>query len=371
MREVLAAAEDQDPIAALGMINPGESRGADEVWEALHQRLERAGVTTKDGVFDAAGVSFEDVELEVDEVADHVAKVHLREGTVKLSLEADDFPKAFDRLAAEARAELGDSWTETYDIAELADEMRSYDWEDDEQTRMGLFVMVIEVDGRWYVSPTATWTEYAAHQIFGRGGDWSAYDEGVDRDPVGGERPEEALRAFAEVANSDDLEALLDGLPHGQGDLFRPFVGLVEEELARYGAGFDIELRDQTVRAGDEDDGLVRLDIDRIELGVTGVEDGDPYRNAVGLDGSCGWAEAYDGSRADGCVPTWLTQVSGIDNAFVMVRETDDVWQIDLFATAVAWLEELATNVPDDELDSLVAAIDEGDGARWLEHRLG
>jgi len=371
VREVLAAAEDQDPVAALGMVNPAESRGADEVWEALHERLDRAGVTTSDGVFSAAAISFEDVDLEVEEVSDHAAKVHLRGGTVEVSLRADEFPEALDGLAAAARDELGDTWSESHEIAAIADSMRAYDWERDEEIRTGLFVMAVEVDGRWYVSPTATAAEYLSYDIFGRGGDWSAYDDADDRDPVGSDSPEEALGSLAEAADGSDLPRLLDALPAGQGDLLRPFVGLVEDELRRYEAGFSVDLRAADVRAGDESDGLVRLDIDRIDLGLTGIEGGDPYRIAVGLDGSCGWAESYEGYRSEECVPTWLTQVSGIDNAFVMVREDDGVWQVDPFATALAWLDELASNVPDEELDSLVQAIDAGDVDDWWEMRMG
>ncbi len=371
VREVLAAAEDQDPVAALTMINPGEARGADEVWDALHQRLTRAGVTPKDGVFSAADVSFDDVDLEVESVSDHAAKVHLRDGTVSLSLRAEDFPDALDGIASEAREELGSSWSRKFDISEVADDVYAYDWEHDREIPTGLFVMVVEVDGRWYVSPTATAAEYLAFDWFGQGGDWSAYDDGRKRDAVGAESPEEALASLADAANGDDLPTMLDALPEGQGDLLRPFVELVERELANDDAGFTLDLRAQDVRAGDEEDGLVRLEIDRLELGVNGIEGGDPYPNTVGVDGSCGWALGYTGDRIEGCAPTWLKQVSGIDHAFVMVRENDGVWQVDPFATALAWLEEVATNVPDDELDSLISAIDSGDVEEWFEQRVG
>src|SRR5690606_34232355 len=109
---------------------------------------------------------------------------------------------------------------------ELAAEAVAYDWENDREIPTGLFVMVVEVDGRWYVSPTATAAEYLAFDWFGEGGDWTAYDEGQERDPLGAEQPEQALTSLADAATGDDLPRLLDALPEGQGDLLRPFVGL-------------------------------------------------------------------------------------------------------------------------------------------------
>ncbi|MFS3128410.1 hypothetical protein ACLM5J_08380 [Nocardioides sp. Bht2] len=367
--EVLAAAESQDPIAAIQMMNPTESAGIDKVYEQLHQRLVKAGVASKDGVFEAGAVSFDDVDLRVRELGDDVAMVVVEDGVMNVELKASEFPDALSGVAEGVRRELGDSWTEQVDLGSVSADMR-------EGAGAGLFVMTVKVDGRWHVSPTATAAEYLARDWFGRGGDWSAYDDGEGRDAVTADKPEDALRVLADAARGDDLDGMLDALPAGQGALLRPFVELADRELAEYEAGFDVAITDQQVRAGDEKDGLVRVEVDRLAGELNGQEGGDPYPNTFTLTDACASITAHrpeidENYTLEGCTPQWLVDSSGISKAFVMVRETDGGWQVDPFATAVAWLGEIVDNFPDSELDSLIEAINAGNTDEWFIDRLG
>lgn len=363
---ILEAAESQDPVAAIGMLNPAEAAGIDEVYEQLHQRLVKAGVASKDGVFEAGAVSFDDVETRVRELGDDVAMVYLEDGTMSVELEAKEFPKALSGVAEEVRAELGDGWQEHIDLSEVADDLYIGG-----EPGTGLFVITVKVDGRWHVSPTATAAEYLARDWFGQGGDWSAYAEGGDRDPVTADEPQDALQVLAGAARGDDLDGMLDALPAGQGALLRPFVALANRELAAAGADFDLAIDDQEVRAGDEEDGLVRVDIDRLAGQLNGQESGDPYPNQFAVDGACAELATYYGEVEQGCTPQWLVDSSGISKPFVMVRETDGGWQVDLFATAIAWLGEIVDNFPENELDSLIDAIDQGHADDWFVDRVG
>ncbi|CAM3173663.1 zinc ribbon domain-containing protein [Nocardioides dubius] len=364
--EILEAAESQDPVAAIRMLNPAESAGIDEVYEQLHQRLVKAGVASKDGVFEAGAVTFDDVETRVRELGDDVAIVYLEDGTMTVELKAEEFPAALSGVADQVRAELGDSWQERIDLSDLADDLYIGG-----EPGTGLFVITVKVDGKWHVSPTATAAEYLARDWFGQGGDWSAYADGGDRDPVTADVPQDALQVLADAARGDDLDGMLDALPSGQGALLRPFVELANRELEAAGAGFDLAIDEQEVRAGDAKDGLVRVDIDRLTGDLNGKESGDPYPNRFTLSGACAELATYYGEVEQGCTPQWLVDASGISEAFVMVRETDGGWQVDPFATAVAWLEEIVGNFPDSELDSLIEAIDNGSADDWIADRLG
>lgn len=340
--ELLEAAADQDGVAGLRMLNPDEVRGADEVWDALQERLEDAEMLD-DG--EVSGTSFEvdDLETEVQELSDHAAKVVVTGGTITAEVSFTDLPEQLADVAG-VEGEGGDH-SLTLDFADFRAEMGAAE---------DFFMIVVEKDGRWFVSPVATVAEWVAVSQ-GMAGDWELYEEGRDRDPVTGESPEEALEVLADSFRLDDLNAVLDALPAGQGDLLRPYTRLLEDDARSDGApDIRFEFHGDELTVGEPEDDLVRVDLERVQLDRYDAAQPD-LRAEVGLDGACGYAR--DPAMLDAvteCLPDGVLEATGEDNVFVMVREVAGGWQLDPMATLIAWADVAVANVSSRDLGQLV-----------------
>lgn len=342
--ELLAAGAEQDGLAGLRMLNPDEVRGADQVWDALQARLSAAEMLD-DGQISGTAFEFDDLETDVRKLSAHAAKVVVTGGTLTYEITFADLPEQFADEAASAQQRLGDTQTETLDFADFRDEMNSPE---------DFFLIAIEREGRWYVSPLATVAEWFAVSS-GTAGDWELYEAGRDRDQVTGESPEEALEVLADSLRLHDLDAVLDTLPAGQGDLLRPYTELLEEDVRNDGVpdtGF--EFHGDDISVGEEHDDLVRIDFRRVRLEQFAMARPD-VRAEFGLDGACGFARGpHMSTPTTECLPDALLAATGEDNVFVMVRKVEGGWQLDPMATLIAWAETLVTNGTGSDLGALL-----------------
>lgn len=344
--ELFEAGAEQDGVAALRLLNPDEVRGADEVWESVQERMDDAEMV-EDGEVTGTHIAVEDVDVEVEELSDHAAKVTVTGGTVAVTVDVDQLPPRLADLAEGAAGEQGSTYTEEMQLVEIRELL---------DLPADPFLIAIEDDGRWFVSPTATVAEYVALATTGHGGDWSAYEAGLERDPATAAEPEEALSVLADSFALDDLHGFADALPPGQAAVLRPYLGFLEDALLDEGlpelrASFD----GADVAAGAERDGLVRLDLEQVRFDLAAV--GSTGGSAAGLDGMCGWAESISGQRVEGCLPEEVARATGEDNVFVMVRETAGGWQLDPLATVIAWSDAAVRHISSEDLEALLQLV--------------
>jgi hypothetical protein len=219
VQDFAAAVSDEDVVGAITMMPPSEVGSAHELYEPLIELLVKNGELSPAGQ-PLAGVDIEitGLELESERIADGVGKVYLRGGLVTVDVTADQVDPV---LRENGTVE------DTHEEFDLADAQQAIDEANGELSGLGEelggglgagslsgpFLMAIEEDGRWYVSPSYTLAEYAREAL-----GLPAPEFGAWRDQVGpgAGSPSEVVESFAASMSSIDSAALAESIESGQ-----------------------------------------------------------------------------------------------------------------------------------------------------------
>lgn len=368
--KLIEAIADQDGVEALRMLNPGETDGFGDVYEALQKKVADAGLASDaDGaVLEAVKIELKNLEVEVEEKGDNAARVHIKDGNLKVTIDQsklpDDYQDLYDGLDQDVLDELED-----IDISEVLDDALSSDDE--------VFLTTIKQDGRWYVSPAATIGEYILEDE--DLGELTAadFDKVADENapkPKTSKDPEGALSVLVEAISSDSVEEIFAALPKDEVAALRPFTDVLQEQLDD-SDGADLSLSDLDTDFKELDDDLGRLTINRGT--VEGTIDGDD--GFATLDGLCVTSteererEIYDPytddydyetyeEEVEDCLPDEVRDETGIDAIWVILRKEDGGWQVDPRATLIDYATRAIENIDESTLrDALDFASYEDD----------
>lgn len=275
-----------DVLRALKLVAPGELRAADKAYQAFTKAAGEGVLIDPAKPLAGLDLAVEGLELEVDELADDVAKVTVRQGRATARFD----PVA---LTERSRKLLGDNarepQTETITAAELT--FRSPDGP------VEPFLMVIRRSNRWYVSPSYTLAEYGRLSV----GDGPAPD--LSPRPGGNSRgsasPEEAVRSLAEALVEVRIPDAIDGIVPAESDALHAYRPLLDRTVAGAAAQF----RNQATVTIDD----IRTRVERkgddtwvVVTGARGTFEGrDPYCGQYGY-GSCNRAGISSTWNLDG-----------------------------------------------------------------------
>ncbi len=360
---------DKDSLAVYGMLSPAEVTDFRTVNDALsdlttadEQSAEMRQLFTD--ALDEVDLTLDGLEVSVEQVDDGLAKVSLTSGRLTVDGDperiADALVQALTPLAetqgfdvAEARAEL---------VQELSAQLpytidvRDLDATDAAGDAVDPFLMAVEEDGDWYVSPLMTLGEYAA------------VSGGVARGPMPGtadvtafDTPEAAAAGFAdalEAVSAGDVDALVAVLPESE----RRFVsvyGRALEESDSEGA-FTVEAADFTVR--DSADGRAALTIANLVVRMT-----DPDGYEVTLHDDCYAAEPNSdwGTPSAGCLSDIpLARELGVQDLALIAVQEPEGWHVSMLASAADSMGVIGRNMI--RLEQSGVLEDEG----WWEQML-
>jgi hypothetical protein len=356
VRQFVTAAAEQDVVAALDVVNPGEVEGLDSLYEAARDRAEAEGLVGDGDLVDALDVTIDRLELDVDEQGDYSAFVTVRNGDYTVTY---DPGKLADRLDF-VRDEFPDTKEWHGDLVGLLD--------DADLERFG--VSTIKVDGAWYVSAIGTALDSGLREASASSDRSyvpaaSDYDAiGADLEPVVGKDPEEVLDNLADAFFDQDLDQILANFPADQVRALRPYVDVAEDLLADEGVSFDGGITGLDLETEDLSGDLVKVVIDD-GSGSVSLTDEYGTSSAEGtVDGRCFEGTTYESSEDyedydEGrvCIDGEIVDYTGVDEVYVVMRKVDGGYQLDPLATAIEYATRAVEAVPSSAIDEALGEL--------------
>lgn len=354
--KMFQAVADQDGVEALRMLNPGETDGFGDIYESVQKRLADADLATdSDGkMLEAVRIELTNFEVEVEKKGDNAARVYIKDGDLKVTIDKSKLPDQFKDLYEEIDQDVLDELKDIDISSDIIDPIQ-----DDTDVRP--FLTTIKQDGRWYVSPTATIGEYFVEDSGLDELDAADFDKVADENapkPKTSKTPEGALSLLADAVSSDRVENIFAALPKDEVAALRPFTDILQDQLDD-SDGSDLKVTDLETDFEDLGDGLGRLTIKHGRL--EGTLDGE--EGFLSVDGTCvessddeevyndftGEYDTESGSSTD-CLPDEIIDQTGIDSIWVVLRKGDGGWQVDPRATLIDYAKTAIDNIDESTL---------------------
>lgn len=322
VEQLVDSVDRADLIGIADILNPAEVPGLEDL--ATKVATKHGELVTKSDDDGLGGLDLEvsDLELDVQMESDRVARVTVERGEVQVRSAAAALPAAVtDRLDDEDRQEW-DSFSASIDDFE-------------EEFDQDLFVMVVEEDGGWYVSPYLTAAEYLVEVNDLPSGDFDAYGAEPDTDK-GAKDAVDAVEALADAVNSGDPDDVLAALPSDTVKVASVYEDALSDYLedqfsdGRYPQGV-FDLKDVGSTTHELGDGSVMIDLDgaRFQVATDWERDYvDDFRD-VEVDGTCFHETREKCKESDGSEIDLLAGRLGIETVGLVAREVDDGWKVD------------------------------------------
>ncbi len=250
--EMVAAINAQDPLAVVDLMAPDELDGVDQLVEDGSQYIEDLGLDT---LLDENQDDGSSIDVVIDIAADRV----------DVSMEGERAAVVSFQVSGDIETSGNDAMNEAFGDEDIS--FDSGDLDESFPTDSGdVEIVVVELDGQWYLSPMLTMGHYIVQAADLPPGE---YDQiGGDRDP-GADSPVDAVQALVDVINDPDADALAAVLGGGEGRVALAFRDAIDEGFAEIDSGdVSYELTVDT-----EDVGSGRVELGLVELQVTGGPD--------------------------------------------------------------------------------------------------
>lgn len=311
----------EDPVAVVAAMNPEEVRILGDLIGASQDRIAELGFV--DGADPWAGAEAEvtSLELSTEELADGVVQVNIDELEIDWEVDpeatSDRFQEVIDASSSDEEDEP-EREDGSFDEGDLVAE-------DDEGDEVDPFVVAVEEDGSWYVSPMYTAAQYIA-VLTDTEPDFAAVDDEVGEP---GETPTDAVERLAVAVGNLDIDGGLAVLPTTELAPLRAYRGVVERELQdAIDEGeldeIDFQLSDVETTEEDLGDGLTKVVIESFEGEFAYSSDDSEIEGTFAWDGECLTSEVTeDGDTETGedCVEREEREAYGLDGFFVVTAE--------------------------------------------------
>lgn len=352
VQDLAAALENEDAIALASVLAPDEVRSLGGLIDDVEAQASEGGLASKSKPYAGVDVTIEELELEVDELSDDVARVTIANGTAGYRL--DD-----TALAERAQGLVPDdaSTSESVDLDEVGD-----DWAVAED---GLYVVVVRQDGGWYVSLAYTAASYAAEAWGLPDGDFDQPDDLGDA----AEEPEDAVRALVEAGGSLDPDELREQLPEQEWSVVaayrRAIADIIDGDSDVVRIGFsdaEVEVDDLDLQVEDAASGTRKVVIDGAEGSVSWTDEyGDSRSADWEADGWCLEVSGDDGDGGRSCLlddETLLGQTLEVPDPFVIVVGERGGWVVSPTATVISMAEAVVPQLTPDRVVHLLGRPD-------------
>lgn len=347
VQALLDAAAAEDLIGVMDAMAPSERNLIKDPMVDMMTELKRLEVLSEDAKLDGIdGIdfTFDDVEMDVDELADGIALVELTGGTANVSGRIEELP-------------LGDLLIEQAFDGERPDGPIDEDPEDMDGGKL----VAIEEDGSWYVSLWYTVAEAARDDA-----DLPMPDFGSGFTANGADTPEDAVRDMLDALVSLDAEAIVSRLPPTEYRVLYDYIPLVVDDA------------DDAAQSALEE---VSISIDELETEVKGSGDRRTVAitsfsasiSAEGSEMSMTYADGcttidVDGESQETCAEDTGEQLESLglgsladigfgEDAGLVVRQEGGKWFVDPFSTITDSMLSFMRSIERADIDTFIEEL--------------
>ena len=371
--QMIEGAADKDLVSVYGVMSPAEvsqiSTGYDLFLRHMDDIDDDGAKDSLDAYLDAMDLELSDLEVEVEDIEDGLAKVSITSGSLEVDADADKLGDAvIDTLDRAKESALWDEFAEmsevpsddeireqistaveelpvTVTVEDLAfdpsglslDAIESFDGDVDvpdepSAETIDPFLMVVEEDGDWYVSPYLTAMEYAYVSAGGERGSLPSDDlaGAFDSPEAAAVGFVDGLKAYAETGEMDEYLKALPLADRRTAALYGSTDSMDDGELQEMQETLEQLEVEASFSLRDEDDGVAWLMLD--SLTISGDVDGQS--GSIAIDAECFEADV-DGEQVKGCLEDIPALVElGIGDLSLVAVEEDGSWYISGLGTA-------------------------------------
>lgn len=271
----------EDLVGALAILAPDEVRDAAELYSSAADKLKGLGVTPKEGTFGGIDLDVSGLELRTKELGPGVARVDVIGGRLggridpsKLGPRVQDFMSRMDAECVFA----GDDEQEDCDSDSKDMEPKSGSVDLDEVEDGPLYLVAVERDGGWYVSPLTTIAELIVESSESPEGDFDAIE-----DTPAASSPKAAVERLIKAANRQSTGDAFAALPSDEWAVLRIYREAIDEAMEGVldeGAG-EFSIDDWKLREESIDDDRAKVEIvemsGRVSIDVVSEEDREAW----------------------------------------------------------------------------------------------
>ncbi len=333
-KALASALDHEDPAAAASAVVPEEVRSLGDVFDAIEGRAQEVGIAPKSKPYAGIDIKVEDLEFDVDQLSDDVAKVTVRDGSVSYKVKESDLSE--DAKAIAEREELDTSGK--LDASDFDDEDSSLNIDSDP------YLIAVKRSGGWYIS-----LAYTAAEYYATGADLpeGRFDP-TPTDTKPAATPEGAVEQFADAVGNVDLDAVAEASDPGEWSVLDVYRRTFEEALERQQDqgnlnGVDFKVSDSDLKVEDLGKDAKKVVVEK----ASGKVSWDGYDGTESrewrFDGSCLEIDDEESGCIRGDAGTWKTL--GFDQAYVVTVKVDGGWVVSPTATVVALAQEVVPKI--------------------------
>ncbi|HEX7133654.1 MAG TPA: hypothetical protein VF228_13850, partial [Iamia sp.] len=308
-----------------------------DVVETAAARAEELGFSPADKTFGGVDIGLTGTRYDVDELGDGIARVTITGGSARVDVDRDGLGDLTEAVV-DATTDDEDDGSARLDASDLTVE--------GDDGAVEPFVVTVERDGGWYVSPLHTAAQYLVDGLGLAGPDLPAPDPGD-----GADDPEAAVRDLLLAAGDVDGDATGDLVAGPTGTALRAYRGALEEWVGTEAEDVSAEIETLETEVSDREGGGQRVVVTALEGTVTWTDpdEGEETTSTVSWDGTCldiTEAAGEDGESlesgddveegsvedSDFCLTDGWSKV-GVEDLAVVAVEEGGTWRIDPLAT--------------------------------------
>lgn len=348
--KIVEGIADKDALSIYGSLSPAEFDSIKKYMDSSSDLVEGTDLEQWQDrgieIIDELEVTLEGLEVRVEPIEDGLAKVFITEGEMTVDADSEELAQLVADLgeevtSSEVFSDLGMGMTEYNKDEVFADTKQELDAELPASLKASemasadgtdAFLMAVEEDGDWYVSPYLTIAEYVYDELGGTERGSLPDADAVNKFDTPEAAAEGLTDAIVDFATTGSTTELVNSLPLAERRLLALYGSDMPAELAVAPDAFSIPSKEFNVRS--EEDGWAHLTFKDFRVLVE-----DAYSSMeLSFRGPCvGFAESVDSIEV--CVDEVpLLREFALQDMSILAVEEGDGWFISPTATVTdAW----------------------------------